>query len=267
MTRRMAFLTSLALAAGTALGSAPAGAVMQHPPIVWIGANKSTNWSGYNVGALTRGKLFHSIGGTWTVPRATQHTKGRAEDSATWLGIGGGCADSGCVVTDATLIQEGTEQDVGAKGKTHYYAWWEVIPAPGVTITSLKVHPGDRIRASIAEVVPNSNVWRMKMRDTTTGHSWSQTIPYTSSHDTAEWIEETPIVIARSGVGMAVMPNLTTLRFDHATLNGRPAGLSRGDRINLVDHQHVATPSAPDPDHDGFNDCTYASFCPAPGTS
>ena len=29
----------------------------------------------------------------------------------------------------------------------------------------------------------------------------------------------------------------------------------------------IATPSGPDPDHDGFNDCTYASSCPAPRTS
>jgi hypothetical protein len=235
--------------------------------MVVLGSNRSSNWSGYNIGSLSRGELFHSIGGNWRVPRATQHKKGEAEDSSTWIGIGGGCADSGCAVTDPTLIQEGTEQDVGKKGGTHYYAWWEVIPAPGFTVTPLKIHPGDRIHASIAEVVPNSNVWRMTMRNRTTGGSWSQTIPYTSTHDTAEWIEETPIVLGPDQTGVALMPNLSMLRFDHATVNGIPAKFRRGQRIYLVDQGHIATPSAPDPDHDGFNDCTYASSCPAPRTS
>ena len=64
------------------------------------------------------------------------------------------------------------------------------------------------------------------------------------------------------------MPNLTRVRFDHATVNGGPARLRSPEQIRLVTgNRHVATPSAPDPDHDGFDDCTYTSFCPAPGTS
>ena len=50
------------------------------------------------------------------MPTATQHTAGQAEASSDWIGIGGGCVDAGCTVTDSTLIQTGTEQDVSATG-------------------------------------------------------------------------------------------------------------------------------------------------------
>ncbi len=97
-------------------------------------ANQSTNWFGYNQGALEPGKsLFSSITGDWTVPTATQHTSGQAESSSDWIGIGGGCMDTSCTTTDSTLIQTGTEQDVTG-GKASYSAWYELIPAPSLTI-------------------------------------------------------------------------------------------------------------------------------------
>jgi hypothetical protein len=38
------------------------------------------------------------------------------------------------------------------------------------------------------------------------------------------------------------------------------------ERIELVDLdlQPIASPSVPDAQGDGFNDCTYAATCPAP---
>src|ERR1700731_1357966 len=72
-----------------------------HQRIARFAANQSNNWSGYNQGTLEQGtKLFTSMSGDWTVPTATQHTKGEAEFSSTWIGIGGGCVDAGCTVTD-----------------------------------------------------------------------------------------------------------------------------------------------------------------------
>ena len=80
--------------------------------------NQSSNWFGYSQGALEQGdKLFNSVSGNWTVPTATQHSAGQAEDSSDWIGIGGGCIDSSCTATDSTLIQTGTEQDVSTTGK------------------------------------------------------------------------------------------------------------------------------------------------------
>ena len=242
----------------------------RHHVIVAVNANQSSNWSGYNQGTIEQGgKLFTQVSGDWTVPTARPHVHGQDEFSSSWVGIGGGCVDADCNVTDSTLIQAGTEQDVDAAGKTSYYAWWELIPAPSLEITTLKVAPGNRMHVDIHEVVANSNVWVITVKNVSTGKSWSTTVPYSSTHATAEWIEETPLIIDTSGAGLAAMPNLGAVTFDKAYTNGKPTGLKTTEEMQLVDFNTnpptpVATPSAPDRGHDGFRDCVWASTCRAP---
>jgi hypothetical protein len=132
----------------------------------------------------------------------------------------------------------------------------------------MTIHPGDRMSASVAEVVGESNVWTIKINDVTDGQSFSTTVPYSSSHATAEWIEETPLLIG-TNAGFAALPNLTTPAFDLATVNGAPANLKPSEQLDLVDSggKVIGSPSAPDPDTDGFNACTWASTCGAPGSS
>jgi hypothetical protein len=241
-----------------------------HPPIATLNASQSSNWSGYNQGTLEKNDtLFHSVSGQWTVPTATAHTKGQAEYSSSWLGVGGGCVNSGCSVTDPTLIQTGTEQDVAANGTASYSAWWELVPAPSVTISSITVHPGDTMSASVSEAVSGSDLWTITLKNLTTGQSFSQTVPYPSTHLTAEWIQEAPTIIGSSGTGVGTLPNLSGGNFDLATTNGAPAGLTPAEEIQLVSSSGTveSTPSAPDSDHDGFNDCTYATTCAAPAGS
>src|SRR5690349_25133197 len=123
----MALRTRLAAALATALGasllSGPASATVGatfHSPIQPINASQSSNWSGYNQGLLEAGHSFTSVSGGWFVPKATQHTAGEQEFSSTWIGIGGGCVNAGCTVTDATLTQERHEQDVAVDGTASY---------------------------------------------------------------------------------------------------------------------------------------------------
>jgi hypothetical protein len=258
-------------AASTVAAPAPTGArpgaATIHRPILAIGANRSNNWSGYNQGLLEQsGKTFHQVSADWTVPRASAHRHGEAEFSSTWVGVGGGCVDAGCAVTDPTLIQTGTEQDVDASGHASYSAWWEIIPLPSITISTVHVRPGDRIHAAVAESPPGSEVWTIALRDVTTGKSFTQTVPYLSSHATAEWIEETPVEIGTGAPTVGPLPNLSRVSFDLTRTNGARPGLKPSEEIQLADSQgHVlATPSAPDSDNDGFNDCAYATRCPAP---
>jgi hypothetical protein len=186
-----------------------------------LNTNTSNNWSGYQQGLLEQGtKVFNSINGDWTVPTATQHTLGEAEYSSDWIGIGGGCVDASCTVTDNTLIEDGTEQDVSSTGQASYSAWWEIIPGPSISI-SMAVAPGDQMQSSIAETVPDSNVWVITLQDVTRGETFTQAIPYSSTDATAEWIQETPPVIG-TNAGFAALPNLTTPTFELATVNGRP---------------------------------------------
>lgn len=260
---------ALGLVAGTgtpvavASSASPVHVVAARAPFA---TNQSDNWSGYNIGAdypgVATGTPFTSITGEWVVPKATQHQAGQAEDSATWIGIGGGCVEDSCTVTDNTLIQAGTEQDVSAKGKASYDAWWEIVPEPE-TETTLPVHPGNKIRVAISQTVPG--VWSIKIKNLTTGKSFTTTTPYSSSMDTAEWIEETPLEIGTSGTGLAAMPNLGVVKIAHATLNGANPKFQAVDEMQLSDNGTIlATPSAPNHALNGFNDCTFASTCAAP---
>jgi Peptidase A4 family len=264
----IALLAGLSAAFGLAASAGAAPDVSAHGQLLQIRANtnQSSNWFGYNQGTLEQCTLFNSITGDWTVPTATQHTGGQDENSSDWIGIGGGCVDAGCTVGDETLIQTDTEQDVSG-GQASYSAWWELVPAPSISI-SMTFQPGDHMHASIAEFVPDSDVWTITLQDVTRNESFSQTVPYSSTHLTAEWIEETPLLIG-TNAGFAALPNLTSPVFDNATVNGHPANLNASEEVDLIDSNGnvIGAPSAPDPDADGFNACTWATSCPAPSSS
>jgi hypothetical protein len=268
---------TLAAAAAVACALAPSASASPFDPTgalrivrhahAELNANQSSNWFGYNAGALERnGAQFHSITSDWTVPAASQHARGQSESSATWIGIGGGCLDAGCGLNDVTLIQAGTEQDVDSPGHASYSAWWELVPAPAVTIGHMAVSPGDHIHASVAEGSPNSEIWTITLKDVTRNENFSTTVPYPSTHSTAEWIEETPLTI---GTGEASLPALTPAQFDNATLNGASPQLKPAEQLQLSDSSNkvIATPSAPDAEADGFAACAWSSSCATPASS
>ncbi len=223
--------------------------------------NTSSNWFGYQQGALEQGgKLFTSITGNWTVPTATQHTSGQAEDSADWIGIGGGCVDSSCDAGDSTLIQTGTEQDVASNGTASYDAWYELVPAPELQITSMTVKPGDQMHASITQAA--GELWNITIQDVTQNESYTTSVPYSSTMDTAEWIEETPLEIG-TNAGFAALPNLTDPAFNSLTVNGANPNLTSSEQIQLTDSSGnvIGTPSAPNSTGNGFSECTWTSTC------
>ncbi|HZU72036.1 MAG TPA: G1 family glutamic endopeptidase [Acidimicrobiales bacterium] len=271
----LATFGSVAPGAGPARASAPmkagfhapagavhGGVVRAAPHNLRAAMANSSNWSGYNIGYLDRGSLFSSISADWIVPTATQRNRGQAEFSSTWIGIGGGCVDTSCSSTDATLIQLGTEQDVDASGVPSYSDWWEVIPGPSVTVNG--VEPGDHVRATLSQLAPD--VWRFSLVDFTHTAGFSGMVPYSSDETTAEWIDETPLLVG-SNSGMATLPNLSRVRFFNATVNGRNALLSPAEALQLggggTGLPVIATPSVPVPARNGFNDCSYAATCPA----
>ncbi len=249
----------------SALPDAHGHAVHIVRPGVRASASKSSNWFGYNQGTVEQGgRRFHSIAGSWRVPRARQHSRGRGEASSTWIGIGGGCVDARCRRGDSTLIQTGTEQDVSASGRPSYSAWWEMIPGPSIGIGRLTVRPGDRMHANISEIVRASDLWRITLKNVTRHQTFRRTVPYTSTRATAEWIQEAPLEVGVR-TGLAALPRLSRTRFDRARVNGAPAQLRRSERILLASGKRViGRPSAPDRQHDGFALCTWASRCRAP---
>jgi len=169
--------------------------------------------------------------------------------------------DANCNVGDSTLIQTGTESDVDQNGKASYSSWWELIPGPSID-TGQTIQPGDHMHSSIAETVPNSNVWVITLTDVTRGETFTQTVPYSSTHATAEWIEETPLLIG-TNAGFSALPNLTTLPFTNATVNGANAALKTSEEMQLIDGNGkvIGAPSAPGTGGNSFNDCAWATSC------
>jgi hypothetical protein len=258
-----AFLALGAAFATTASASSVTGHLIKVGPRLSENTNSSNNWFGYNLGTLADGdKLFSSITGNWTVPTATQHTSGQAEDSADWIGIGGGCVDSGCDATDSTLIQTGTEQDVSSTGAASYDAWYELVPAPEIEISNMTVDPGDQMHASLTQLAGQSDIWEITIEDVTRDETYSTTVPYSSTQDTAEWIEETPLEIG-TDPGLAALPNLTNPAWNGLTVNGANPGLNTSEEIDLTDSSGnvIGAPSAPNSTTDGFDECTWASTC------
>jgi hypothetical protein len=264
--RRLGLLTGVcavscvAFAGSASAHFAPGGQLLKLTHL-GFNTNTSSNWFGYQQGSVEQGgKLFTAITGNWTVPTATQHTSGQAEDSADWIGIGGGCVDANCAVGDSTLIQTGTEQDVAADGSTSYDAWYELVPAPEFEITNMTVKPGDQMHASISQAAPE--VWDVTIQDVTQNESYSTTVPYPSTMDTAEWIEETPLEIG-TDAGFAALPNLTDPAWNSLTVNGANPNLKSSEEMQLTDSSGnvIGTPSAPNSTGNGFSECTWTSTC------
>lgn len=265
---------TLAVAAVAALGiagtatastasSGSSGLVKIVKPRTAFNASQSSNWFGYQQSILKTKKPFTEVSAVWTVPTASQHTRGQAENSSQWIGIGGGCLSNNCLATDNTLIQAGTEADVAADGSTSYSAWWEIIPAPSIRV-NLAVRPGDVMYSDIKmSVVPG--VWNLVLKNRTTGRQWKGTAPYASTFGTAEWITETPLLIG-TNAGFATLPNLTPVHFDNATANGTNPHLTYDQRIELTDSNLnvIGIASKPQADGNGFNACAWAATCPTP---
>ena len=191
----------------------------------------SSNWAGYAIG----GGRHSSVSAQWTVPTVSATT--RPGYSALWVGIDG--------FTNDALIQAGTEADF-YDGVAHYSAWWEILPAPAVTIRSLSIRPGDRVSVTIARV--SSGHWRITIKDARSG-SYTTTRAYSGPATSAEWIEEAPIVEGRA-TRLAVHG---TVAFDNATLDGRSPKLAVENGGAMIRRGVlVDTPSAPDADANGF---------------
>jgi len=234
-----------------------------HPGrILTTGATReSSNWAGYNLGFIPDGrKLYNQVSGTWTVPTPSLHAA-ENEYSVNWVGIGGGCIDKNCLTVDPTLIQAGSGQYIDSSGHRSYFAWWEIIPGPILEVANFAVRAGDRMFADIRLAVVDSDIWKIKIVNFTTGQTYQTTVPYASGHLTAEWIEERPSI----GGIPAPLPSLTNPRFNDAMVNRVPVHLlSRQAMVMSDGTTRLATPSNPDPDANGFNVCTYSTGCAAP---
>jgi hypothetical protein len=145
----------------------------------------SVVWAGYAVSSsqLAPQPLVLGVNGSWTVPKISAS----ASDSysAAWIGVGG--------QSDNTLVQCGTEHDFTG-GQEQYSVWYEMLPADAVTVNSMRVSPGDKIKASITLADSATNTWAIAIDNLSSGQGFRQNFVYNSSQLSAEWIVERPTV-------------------------------------------------------------------------
>ena len=192
--------------------------------------NTSHNWSGY----AATGGTYTAVTGTWSVPQFNADSPAGLD--AAWVGIGG--------VRSRDLIQAGTQQSVTGSGSTQYEAWIEMLPRASRPVP-LQVHAGDSITVSLSEQAADQ--WLIQFTNNTTGQTYQTVQEYTSSHSSAEWVEEAP-----SGGRGGVLPldNFGTIPFSDgsAVKNGQTLsiGAAGGRPITMIgnNNQALAVPSA-----------------------
>jgi hypothetical protein len=173
-----------AAAAGAEGSSTAGGHVFALLRSAATASDVSANWAGY---ATTGGAVtYTSATATWQEPTVTCAAGDAGAASAFWVGLGG------YSVTSQGLEQVGTSADCDPEtGKPTYYAWYELVPSPSVTIKHLVVHPGDVITASVN--VLGGSTAELQVKNRTRRTSFTTKLPLTAPDLTsAEWIAEAP---------------------------------------------------------------------------
>jgi Peptidase A4 family len=238
---------------------------------VSAGADTATdvNWAGYTV---TGGSVsYTSVTATWRAPVVTCAAADTGNQAAFWVGLGGLAANS-------ALEQAGTSADCDATtGKPTYYAWYELLPQPPVTIKTVKIFPGDLVTASVNVIGGTTVEFQVKNRTRKTAFTTKLTYstPDTSS---ADWIAEAPSLCNQFRCRTVPLANFGAVAFTNVAALGNGIGgtltanpgwtataitLSPLSRRGYYPAQDIfagtttasgsAAPSAPSTDGRGFN--------------
>jgi len=147
----------------------------------------SLNWGGYavetNLKKPQKGSV-DSVAGQWLEPNVSASSSASTY-SAFWVGIDGDSSSS--------VEQLGTEGDWTPGGEQHY-AWFEMYPKAGFTITGFPVAPGDQIGAGVRH--SGNGQFVLAITNYTAGVYFVVPANYSRSRSaacsSAEWIVEAP---------------------------------------------------------------------------
>lgn len=201
------------LASALTAGGVCLGAVALAPGVAAAAAESSAvsaNWAGYAVTGAVKAARFSRVAGTWVQPAGTC-IKGQETYAVTWVGLGGFKQGS------QALEQDGTAVDCESSGRAVYSAWFELVPAAPVTMR-MKVHPGDRITASVAQKAGRTI---LQVRDQTTNavRTAVRRIP-APDLSSAEWIVEAPsLCFTSTHCSPLPLTNFGTVSFSGASVS------------------------------------------------
>lgn len=164
-----------------------------------VNGRLSANWAGY-VAARAE---YSAVGASWVVPTLAATTTLMTD--VAWVGIGGSKTKD--------LIQAGTHSAV-QNGRTQYWAWYELLPEYQKVIP-LAVAGGDKVEVSLTEIA--EDLWYLSFINETTGAHYGEALEYRSRNNSAEWIEEMPVVYGKDGSrAYAPLSEFGTVTFNDA---------------------------------------------------
>jgi Peptidase A4 family len=186
---------------------------IQIAKIVTATKAESYNWAGYAINAVPGTVTY--VQGSWVEPKDVGKTCDSTGINAAsfWVGIDG--------FKDGSVEQTGTTVTCQL-GVNYYYAWYEFYPLPTVVISSINLHPGDKMWASVTYT--KSGAFVVTISDLTTGQSLTKTIRDPGvQRSSAEWIAESPSF----EIGEAILTNFGSVHFTDgwATVNGKTASI------------------------------------------
>ncbi|HEY7833572.1 MAG TPA: G1 family glutamic endopeptidase [Ktedonobacterales bacterium] len=194
------------------------------------------HWSGY---VFPSAATITGVRALWREPLVTG--KASAEEF-TWVGIGGWGSSNG-------LIQVGTFAYFPPSGGLHQGIWYESIPPNIAKFPLIDVSPGDQIFASIERTQANPQTWHMLLLDVTTGAEFDQTIAYTSSESSAEYVVEDPNETQSSGPPYYPLPTFSPVTFTNMQLSLDGSWVSAdavyGRNLSMLQNGHELTHCGP----------------------
>ncbi len=225
----------------------------------------SGNWAGYVAVSSHYDEQpeVTAVQGTWIVQQViTSFFGGPA--AAQWIGIGGFPINGNNNNIDKTLIQTGTVSTENYLFQRSYKAWYELLPSGPVYLSSVTVHPGNVIDASIQEV--GTNYWEISITDATDGQSSTTYHSYDSSMLSADWIEEWPFgtsALADFGTASFGPYYVSNGIYNLATINGQQysIGETRYWSVTMASGTTtMAYPNALAPSNVPIPNASYDSF-------
>ena len=168
----------------------------------------STNWSGFAVTGST--DSVSAAYGSWVVPSVTCSSRGTSY-AAFWVGIDG--------YSDSTVEQTGIFAEC-SNGAATYSAWYEFYPAASVSISSVKVAPGDVVTASVT-YSSTSGEFTTTISSSGGGSYSTSSAVSGADRSSAEWIVERPEVCSFT-CSLTTLANFGTgdLGSDYTSVSG-----------------------------------------------
>ena len=207
----------------------------------------STNWGGYAVNKS--GSKFRSIKATFFVPFlncAVSPGGANGTYSSDWVGLDG--------FTSSTVEQDGIEADCDGSN-AQYFAWREVFPRDEQP-SSIKIHPGDSVTASV-RYSTSSHKYRMQVTDNTDGQSFTVHQKCAGSacqRNSAEVISEAPTIVIGSTDTQASLADYGAVNFTGISItngSGRTGGIKSShwtrtkiEQLGFNTHGVIAHPTA-----------------------